>query len=48
MSVSIDQIKALRERTGVSMTACKSALEEANGDEEMAITEPTPPQTPAA
>jgi elongation factor Ts len=37
MSVSIDQIKALRERTGVSMTACKSALEEANGDEEMAI-----------
>ncbi|QQR54963.1 translation elongation factor Ts [Candidatus Peregrinibacteria bacterium] len=37
MSVSIDQIKSLRERTGVSMSACKSALEEANGDEEMAI-----------
>lgn len=37
MSVSIDQIKSLRERTGVSMSACKSALEEANGDEEKAI-----------
>lgn len=37
MSVSIDQIKALRERTGISMTACKTALEEANGDEEKAI-----------
>lgn len=37
MSVSIDQIKALRERTGISMTACKNALEEANGNEEMAI-----------
>ncbi|MFA6024634.1 MAG: translation elongation factor Ts [Candidatus Gracilibacteria bacterium] len=37
MSVSIDQIKKLRDRTGISMTACKSALEEANGDEEKAI-----------
>lgn len=37
MSVSIDQIKSLRERTGVSMSACKSALEEANGDENKAI-----------
>lgn len=37
MSVSIDQIKALRERTGISMTACKNALEEAAGDEEKAI-----------
>jgi elongation factor Ts len=37
MSVSIDQIKALRERTGISMTACKNALEEASGDEEKAI-----------
>ena len=37
MSVSLDQLKQLRERTGVSMTACKNALEEANGDEEKAI-----------
>ncbi len=37
MSVSIDQIKALRERTGISMTACKTALEEAEGDEDKAI-----------
>lgn len=37
MTVSLDQIKSLRERTGVSMTACKSALEEAGGDEEMAM-----------
>ena len=37
MSVSIDQIKSLRERTGVSMSSCKSALEEANGDENLAI-----------
>ncbi|MFA4814540.1 MAG: translation elongation factor Ts [Candidatus Gracilibacteria bacterium] len=37
MSVSLDQIKKLRERTGVSMTACKNALEEAAGDEEKAI-----------
>lgn len=37
MSVSLDQIKKLREATGVSMTSCKSALEEANGDEEKAI-----------
>lgn len=37
MTVSIDQIKSLRERTGVSMSSCKSALEEANGDENLAI-----------
>ena len=37
MPVSLDQIKSLRERTGVSMTACKNALEEAGGDEEKAI-----------
>lgn len=37
MSVSLDEIKKLRERTGVSMTACKNALEEANGDQEKAI-----------
>lgn len=32
MSITIDQIKELREATGVSMMACKKALEEANGD----------------
>ena len=37
MSVSIEQIKELREATGVSMMACKSALEEANGEAEKAI-----------
>ncbi|MFA5855208.1 MAG: translation elongation factor Ts [Candidatus Gracilibacteria bacterium] len=37
MSISIDQIKSLRERTGVSMSSCKSALEQTNGDEEKAI-----------
>ncbi len=37
MSVSIEQIKELRDATGVSMTACKSALEEANGDYEKAV-----------
>lgn len=38
MSIDIEQIKKLREMTGVSMTACKSALEEANGDLEEAVT----------
>jgi len=37
MAVSIDDIKKLREMTGVSMTSCKKALEEANGDFELAI-----------
>lgn len=37
MSVSLEQIKKLRERTGISMTTCKNALEEADGDEELAI-----------
>src|SRR3989338_888948 len=37
MSVTLDQIKSLRDRTGVSMTTCKNALEEADGDEEKAI-----------
>ena len=37
MPITIDQIKALRERTGVSMQACKKALEEANGDETKAV-----------
>ncbi len=37
MSVSIDQIKDLRDRTGVSISACKQALEEAEGDFEKAV-----------
>lgn len=37
MAISIEQVKELRERTGVSMMACKKALEEANGDESAAI-----------
>lgn len=37
MSVTLDQIKKLRDRTSVSMTACKNALEEADSDEEKAI-----------
>jgi elongation factor Ts len=32
MTVSLDQVKELREATGVSMMACKKALEEASGD----------------
>lgn len=38
MAVTIDQIKELREATGVSMMACKKALEEANGDATEAVT----------
>lgn len=37
MTISIEDIKKLREATGVSMMACKKALEEANGDFENAI-----------
>ncbi len=37
MAVSLDQIKELREMTGVSMMACKKALEEVDGDIEKAI-----------
>lgn len=37
MAISIELIKKLRDMTGVSMTACKSALEEANGDFEASI-----------
>src|SRR3989338_4490664 len=35
--VTLDQIKELREATGVAMQACKNALEEAGGDMEQAI-----------
>ena len=37
MTVTLDQIKQLRSQTGVSMMACKKALEETNGDAEKAI-----------
>lgn len=37
MAVSIEQIKSLREQTGVSMQACKKALEDANGDSGKAV-----------
>lgn len=35
--ITADMIKELRERTGVGMGKCKEALEEANGDMELAI-----------
>ncbi len=38
MSVSADQVKALREKTGVGFMECKKALEEAKGDLEGAVT----------
>lgn len=38
MSVSAEQVKQLREKTGVGFMECKNALEEAKGDVESAIT----------
>ncbi len=38
MSVSAEQVKILREKTGVGFMECKSALEEAKGDIEAAVT----------
>jgi len=35
--ITTEQIKALRDETGVSIMQCKSALEEAEGDKEKAI-----------
>jgi elongation factor Ts len=35
--VTMDLVKELRERTGIGMAKCKSALEEANGDIDLAI-----------
>lgn len=35
--VSTEQIKALREKTGISVALCKKALEEAGGDEARAL-----------
>ncbi len=37
MAITTDQVKALRERTGVSVMECKKALEEAGGDMEKAL-----------
>lgn len=33
----MDQVKALRDRTGISIMQCKKALEDAGGDEEKAL-----------
>lgn len=37
MAVTAQDVKALRDRTGVAMMACKKALDEANGDMDLAI-----------
>lgn len=37
MNISIEQIKSLRGKTGVSIQACKKALEEAKGDLSKAV-----------
>ncbi len=37
MNITSDQIKALREKTGISVMQCKKALEEAEGDEAKAV-----------
>lgn len=37
MAISAQQVKELRDRTGAGMMDCKKALEEANGDMELAI-----------
>lgn len=37
MAVSVDQIKALREQTGVGILDCRQALEDANGDYDKAV-----------
>ncbi len=37
MAVSVDQIKALREQTGVGILDCRKALEDANGDFDLAL-----------
>ena len=38
MTISASEVKNLREKTGLGMMECKKALEEANGDAELAIT----------
>lgn len=37
MAITLDQIKDLRERSGVGINACKAALEESNGDMDKAM-----------
>lgn len=37
MSISVEQVKKLREMTGVGMMECKKALEEASGDLDKAV-----------
>ena len=37
MAISAEAVKALRDKTGVSMMECKKALEEAGGDEAKAL-----------
>jgi len=37
MQITTEQVKELRDKTGVSVMQCKKALEEANGDMEMAV-----------
>ncbi len=37
MDISIDRVKELRDRTGISVMQCRKALEEAQGDMEKAI-----------
>ena len=37
MTITADQVKRLREKTGAGMMECKAALQEAEGDEEKAI-----------
>lgn len=37
MTMDLDQLKELRQKTGVSITQCKEAIEEAGGDMEKAV-----------
>lgn len=37
MAISIDQVKELRNETGISIMQCKKALEDAGGDKEKAL-----------
>jgi len=37
MRITAEQVKALREKTGLSVMECKKALEEANGNAELAL-----------
>ena len=37
MTITTEQIKALREQTGVGILDCRKALEDANGDFDLAL-----------